>query len=677
MHKHGYTFLFKVITIVLFLSATLWAVLEPLQNYRLKQLFHAQLQRNLQHYAQEDRNNLDSQFKKLRDTLQLLVGQTSVQQYIETKPWENSNTAVKNWQQHPPWLPNTLQIRAIFHNADLILLDHNGQLQEIYHQGKTHSADPKKIQFFQKESSILQQLSHDQFHLTAIKSRPFLVVSADIHLKNFGEIHATEDPHGHAAIMMLIPLDSDFLFKTKNVIDPNRVMVLIEASSNIILASSFDDVEEGESLDSLKNDYLMLGKQFFDYGNSELEVGLVSLVSTQSIEKLSGTVLNNSRIQRAIIAFSLVILFVILSYFFIRRVRILSRQLRIFASEDFGVELNDPNRDEIVQLMSLFQQLMNEIRTGRDKLHAEVKEKQRYLEKMVAAQKQLVQAQKLEAVGQLAAGIAHEINTPTQYVTDNTHFLGTSFNDLMHLIEKFRLLLQAVKENHQSVPIELLAEIDTTIKEIDLDFMLSEMPQAIKENISGLKRISIIVKAMKEFSNPGSSEYELLSINDIINNTVTISSSEWNYVADIKTELAEDIPQIYGNSGKLGQVFLNIIINSAHAIGEIGCQFKAKPKSRGLIHIASRLVEKCVEIRISDNGPGIPEEIMKRVFDPFFTTKQVDKGDGQGLSIAYAVIVEQLQGTLRIESAPSEGATFIITIPLSTANTSDAKDISA
>jgi PAS domain S-box-containing protein len=276
---------------------------------------------------------------------------------------------------------------------------------------------------------------------------------------------------------------------------------------------------------------------------------------------------------------------------------------------------------------------------------------------------QLIQAQKLESIGQLAAGIAHEINTPIQYVGDNTHFLREAFEDLWKLVGSYERLLEAVRS--ETISPELLTELDTVIHDVDSEYLKEEIPIAIEQSLSGVKQISRIVGAMKEFSHPGSEDKELIDLNRMIENTVTVARNEWKYVAEMTTDLDSDLPPVPGIAQVLGQVVLNIVVNAAHAIADV---VGDGSNGRGKIKISTRVLQNhSVEIRITDTGKGIPEAISNNIFDPFFTTKDVGKGTGQGLAIAYSAVVDRHDGRLSFESEVGKGTTFIIELPLEAA----------
>ena len=272
---------------------------------------------------------------------------------------------------------------------------------------------------------------------------------------------------------------------------------------------------------------------------------------------------------------------------------------------------------------------------------------------------QMLQAQKLEAIGQLAAGIAHEINTPTQYVADNTRFFQKSLEGLAAVIRSYGRLRQQVERagGHQ----EILAELDEVLSETGLDYLMGELPLALKETMEGLEHISRIVKSVKEFAHPGHENLTPLDINAAVQNTITVARNEWKYVAEMEAELDPDLPLVPCYPGQLNQVILNLVVNAAQALAEkVGDSGK-----KGVIKVTTRKARGMAEIQVGDNGPGIPDEIRERVFDPFFTTKAPGKGTGQGLAIAHRVIVEKHKGEISLTSRQGEGATFSIRLPLS------------
>jgi PAS domain S-box-containing protein len=274
-------------------------------------------------------------------------------------------------------------------------------------------------------------------------------------------------------------------------------------------------------------------------------------------------------------------------------------------------------------------------------------------------QSQLFQAHKLEGIGQLAAGIAHEINTPTQYVSSNTRFLSDAFSDLQELLKAYQELANELKSEGQKA--EKLKAIDELMQDLDYEFLAEEIPKALEANNDGLARIAKIVLSIKEFAHPGREVKEPTDINRVVSNTITVAKNEWKYVADVDTDLDGELPLVSCVVSELNQVILNLIVNAAQAIGEV---VGSNGEEKGKILVSTLHKDEWIEIRISDNGPGISKEIRDRIFEPFFTTKDPGKGTGQGLAIAYRSIVNNHKGRLDVTSEPGKGTTFTIALPL-------------
>jgi PAS domain S-box-containing protein len=281
---------------------------------------------------------------------------------------------------------------------------------------------------------------------------------------------------------------------------------------------------------------------------------------------------------------------------------------------------------------------------------------------------QLRHAQKLEAIGQLAAGIAHEINTPTQYIGDNTRFLKEAFGEIEILLAAYEQLYQAYagKEFKPAV----LTEIEKARALADVKYLSVEIPKAIAQSLDGIERVSKIVKSMKEFSHPGSEQKTGIDLNHAIESTITIAANEWKYVADIVTDFDTTLPSVTCLPGEINQVILNLIINATHAIADV---VGDGGKGKGVITVQTRNCGEWAEIRIGDTGGGIPEKIRSRIFEPFFTTKGVGKGTGQGLAISHSVVVDKHQGAIHFETELGKGTVFIIRLPIADAAQNERK----
>lgn len=274
-------------------------------------------------------------------------------------------------------------------------------------------------------------------------------------------------------------------------------------------------------------------------------------------------------------------------------------------------------------------------------------------------QRQLFHAQKLESVGQLASGIAHEINTPIQFINSNINFIEESFTETCEYIDLTVNFLDKVKKG--KVEQEYFEELIAKIDEFDWEFLQGEIPKSIDQSKDGLQRVTSIVQAMKSFSHPGGHGKVEADINRIIMTTITVSRNEWKYVSVVETNFDPEIKPVWCDVNSVSQVILNILINAAHAIeAKLG---RNPVGEKGNIEVSTNQKEGYVEIRIADTGSGIPEGIRNRIFDPFFTTKEVGKGTGQGLAIAHDIICAKHQGEIVVESEEDVGTTFILKLP--------------
>ena len=270
-------------------------------------------------------------------------------------------------------------------------------------------------------------------------------------------------------------------------------------------------------------------------------------------------------------------------------------------------------------------------------------------------------AQKMESIGQLAAGVAHEMNTPIQYFGDNLRFIRDSFADLVMVLRVFHShYLHLESEGYDSNKIQALK---TAWTDADADFLFDEIPKAIEQSLQGVDNLAHIVGAMKEFSHPGTEDKIPVDFNQMIENTLTIARNEWKYLANVQLDLASALPRVSCLPDEIRQMLLNLVINACHAIEEKGIN----PTEKGTIHISTSLVDGDfldVELRVSDSGSGISEEVKNRIFEPFFTTKPVGKGTGQGLAIVHNVVIDKHSGQLHVESTVNKGTTFIILLPV-------------
>jgi two-component system, NtrC family, sensor kinase len=265
-------------------------------------------------------------------------------------------------------------------------------------------------------------------------------------------------------------------------------------------------------------------------------------------------------------------------------------------------------------------------------------------------------SQRMEAIGQLAAGISHEINTPIQYVRENAKFLRDAC-EAMNTV--FSGLHACVDDEGMSMP-EFRREYQRLMESSQFELFRTEVPNAIQESLHGSDRVVSIVQAIREFAHPGTAEKSPYDLNHFIASAITVSTNHWSSVSDIQTKLAHDLPTIVCHAAEINQVILNLLVNACDAIGEKSFEGSEK----GTITIRTWRDGKFVKLSVSDTGVGIKPEDLERIFALFFTTKPVGKGTGQGLSIVHSIVVEHHGGTIDVSSEPGEGATFVISLPI-------------
>jgi signal transduction histidine kinase len=384
---------------------------------------------------------------------------------------------------------------------------------------------------------------------------------------------------------------------------------------------------------------------------------------------------DNGQIIRGIVLLSLCITALIawLAFIFsgviIKPITQLSTEIRAImvqgTGDDSRIQL-DSFVQEIDTLKEAFNRLLSELNTKNrtirdyaDNLERKVKEKTDSLTttnselidtiaQLKHTQSQLIHAEKLAGIGQVAAGVAHEINNPIGFVSGNNETLSDYFVALRHMLNACM---------QQSSP----EQLEQLRRELDIDFILNDLTGLLNDNAEGLKRVKQIVANLKNFSRiDDRTTFTEVDIEQNLHSTLMVTNNEIKYDADVALDFG-NIEPIVANAGELNQVFLNMIVNAAQALRS------APHKGRGTITITTRQFGDHVTITIADNGPGIPEAIRDKIFDPFFTTKEVGKGTGLGLNISWDIIVNRHKGSIKVDSTLGEGTAFVIELPRSPA----------
>ncbi|MBL4783905.1 MAG: HAMP domain-containing protein [Cohaesibacteraceae bacterium] len=319
------------------------------------------------------------------------------------------------------------------------------------------------------------------------------------------------------------------------------------------------------------------------------------------------------------------------------------------------VRADDSSKDELGKIARAFNLLIEseEIRVKENRIMIqnfvkENEERTRAESELEKVHQKLRRSAKMEAVGSLAAGIAHEINTPMQYILDNLGFLQKGIDDVQGIFTK-------ITNSRSGMTAD---EIKSMVDAGDMNFLAKEFPGAIEESLRGAHSVARIVNAMKSLSHPDGKDAAGADVGQLIQNCVTMTSNAWKMVANISVEISEGLPELECFAGELNQVFLNIIINATHAIEE------ANLETRGNITIVVRKINEFISVTIQDDGIGIPEDRLDQIFDMFYTTKSAGKGTGQGLAICHSIICKKHNGSIDVTSSAEEGTMFSITLPI-------------
>lgn len=276
------------------------------------------------------------------------------------------------------------------------------------------------------------------------------------------------------------------------------------------------------------------------------------------------------------------------------------------------------------------------------------------LDELGQTQAQLLHAQKMEATGQLAAGVAHEINTPMQYIGDNLHFLRKALRRMLGFAEEVETIAA-----DDSTDADTSGRLRSALSRSKLRALQERTSKSVEDALEGVESVSRIVSAMKAFSHPGTDERTPTQLNRLIETTTTVCRTEWKYVAELVLELDPSLPLVLAHGNELNQVLLNLVVNAAHAIGE---SRNVESEGKGVITISTAREGEYSVIRVADTGCGMPPNVVRRIFEPFFTTKEVGRGTGQGLAISHQ-IVSQHGGTVSVDTAPGTGTCFEIRLP--------------
>ncbi len=469
--------------------------------------------------------------------------------------------------------------------------------------------------------------------VTGADGRLLGVLSADVTLSELTELVRSVQV-GKSGYMLLLDEKGNILCDPSNADNLFRNVRDIDGTLYSKLASS-----DAESFESRGSERAKLVSQ---YVSTNSGWRFVTVIDIDEIFEKQWPMINSVLLTAALAAFVFVALGTYIAAKITSPIVHVTKNLQQIAEggADLTRDLNVTSDDEIGDLATWFN---------------------RFLQSARDTQNETLRTQKLEAIGQLAAGIAHEINTPTQYVSDNVSFLSNAIDELLPILKGHLDLIEVPKD-----PVDYDASLEHHRKlaaEADLEYLLEEMPPALSQSRDGLSQVAKIVRAMKNFSHPGD-EILPVDLNQSIESTVTVARNEWKFVADMELELDPSIPTVSCIPSAINQVLLNLIVNAAHAVGE---KVSDAGAGKGTICVSTQAEDDVVAVTVADSGCGMTEETRERIFEHFFTTKEVGKGTGQGLSMAYDIVVKKHGGSFTVESEPGVGSSFTMRLPVEAA----------
>ncbi|MBI4849445.1 MAG: hypothetical protein HY808_12870 [Nitrospirae bacterium] len=616
-----------IVTVVI--GIIVWIVMDYIQSRRIKNIFIAQLTERLGQQAMEDRLRFDRYVKSQQQSVRIFALQYNFTDYINNQKWSFRETfRVKFYNDAPPWFPVRTILRTLPQPRYALLLDSRGGVREAYQRGKDTLP-----QFLLQPTSLLIDKSNEQSYMTTFDNAPYLIASASC-LDSRGKFTAT--------LMLATPIDDEFLNDAIGISTQRDIVALITPGEYplVLTSSNLMEIPSGAPLDALQKKYLVTGKEFFDYGSSDLVIKFISLISLEKADELTGSLILRERGERAVSAFVLILSFAAVMFYITQRIQRLTGRISHFSRHTLGVQQQEIQKgDQLHVLEERFQHLTEEVVRSREIIKKQA-EKQAREEEAKIIQAKLIHANKMTSLGTLVSGVAHEINNPNSFIMSNAQLFNDIWNDI------FLVLNEHYKKNG-----------DFPIGDMKFSEIQSLVPRLLNTITKGTERIKNIVDSLKNFVRADTGNLdEKVDVNKVIENAIFFLNAEIKkFTNNFHVTCKDNLPFVRGSSRQLEQVVINLLMNSLQALDN---------RERG-IWISTSHDEKVdsVLIRVKDEGCGIQKDILDRITEPFFTTKLNQGGTGLGLSISYAIVKEH-KGSMEFISEPGQGATACITLPV-------------
>ncbi|MEO5356589.1 MAG: ATP-binding protein [Nitrospirae bacterium YQR-1] len=605
----------KIAAVTIIIGIALSTVLDHFHRRALKELLNTQLFEKLEIQHRQDRKNFDEHFYSYNRSVKALANFHSLISYIKQPRWSDEIPLKVYYREIPPWLPKVSVLKYYPEIEYAMLFDSNREIREAY----TEYSDPVPASLLSLSNYVIEASSGHSY-MTYLDGVNYVIASKDIE---------DENRKGTGTLVIVHRVNDGFLKDSVGFDDKNNIVALFSENENSIIATNTPEkIPLGKSLNDLSVEYMFTGKSFLDYGESENRYSFVSLLSKNTFAGLSVNILSRSLRYNIITAFTLIVSFIIIMIYMMRHIKRLDGFIAGVSKHQLGIELPELIRgDQIRALERRFHRLFDKIVESKDLLEKKAVDLENLNNELKEATAQLVQTAKLSALGELTAGVAHELNQP--------------LNGIKIICQSIIKDIQKGRHNAE----ELSSDLADIVQQVD--------------------KMAAIIDHMRIFTRRSDDMVtELLNINAIIEGSFKLLGQQLrsNNII-IKTNFVPNLPQIKGDQIRLEQVIINLVSNAKNAL-------KSSGKAEKLLEISTYQADSfrlssgtsAVVIDVVDNGSGIPSEIKDKIFQPFFTTNEPGKGTGLGLSVSKKII-EEHGGLLSAESEAGSGTTFKIVLP--------------
>lgn len=627
----------KMVLVTFLVGGMLWGGIETFLTRRAKSTVLQQMTKQMELQTTDGKLRFDKYIKSHFLLAEIISGQEIFRKHYQeiyaAGKMAQEDPVVEYLDFKPPWIPSRAILANIAQATYYILLNSKGEALEIYQT----SATPVPRELLKPSPQLISASQNENF-ITTLNNIPFVISSRFI---------CPDELTSSCLLLLATPIDDQLLVSIQPPYESEQIIALSAGINQYILASSDKKlVPSGVMLANLGKDYLSEIQTIYSYEVTDLLISYLHLMPRQEMRRRIDVEVRSQRVLNATIFIVLFFTFLLIMLRITNRVESLSSKVIDFTKDALGKEELPPTKgDQLAVLESRYHALTDAVVEKTQKIEAaNVKLADAYT-RLKQSQSRILQQEKMASIGQLAAGVAHEINNPMGFIQSNLTTLKKYFERLV----RFSQQQEQALVDHSSP--EVVASLQKEKARAKVDYILEDAPNLIDESLDGTMRVRTIVSNLKSFSRVDQDKYKDADINECIETTLNIIYNELKYKATVIREYGQ-LPLTYCSPQSLNQVFMNIIVNSGQAIEE-----------QGEIRIKSYHENDTIFVIISDTGKGMPQEIIPRIFEPFFTTKDVGQGTGLGLSICYDIIKEH-GGDICVQSEIGKGTEFTIALPV-------------